>query len=174
MLPRDRGPHMLVFQFIAQGSLEKKLHEEELHPLSLLEHLDIAIGSAEALSYMHSPSLQSIILGDVKPANILLDDNLIPKVSYFGSSELALKMKQVCADMNYVDHVCIQTGKYTMESNVYSYGVMLLELITRKRAKIAVAAVRCLENKVEKRPTMADDVKELKQLREQICMRVSS
>ncbi|BAT15337.1 Os11g0694200 [Oryza sativa Japonica Group] len=181
-----------------------------------LRRLDIAIGSAKALSYMHSSSLMH---GDVKPANILLDDNLNPKVSDFGSSELILKFKHVCVDKNYVDPVCILTNKYTMESDVYSYGVVLLELITRKRAKyddersirvefvnqykdnnerrkmydqdmlsstdslypycmecldrMAAVAVRCLKNKVDKRPTMAEVVEELKQLREQISTRMS-
>uniref|UniRef100_A0A0E0RC69 Protein kinase domain-containing protein n=1 Tax=Oryza rufipogon TaxID=4529 RepID=A0A0E0RC69_ORYRU len=193
---------------------------DELRVQSLIQHenvrLDIAIGSAKALSYMHSSSLMH---GDVKPANILLDDNLNPKVSDFGSSELILKFKHVCVDKNYVDPVCILTNKYTMESDVYSYGVVLLELITRKRAKyddersirvefvnqykdnnerrkmydqdmlsstdslypycmecldrMAAVAVRCLKNKVDKRPTMAEVVEELKQLREQISTRMS-
>lgn len=199
---------MLVFEFIP-NCLESMLHGDERHALSLSKRLDIAIGSMEALAYMHSLGLQSIVHGDVKPSNILISDNLIPKVSDFGSSKSALKIKHACADRNYVDPVCLKTGNITEKSDVYSFGVVLVELITRKKAKcngtsarpdfvryytdddvrrkmydpdmyasalqsarcmecldkMAAIAVWCLKDDVDERPTMAEALEELKQLR---------
>jgi serine/threonine protein kinase len=188
------------------------LHGPDLWALSLPERLDIAIGSAAALAYMHSLGLQSIIHGDVKPANILLGKDLVPKVSDFGSSKLGLATKEVCADKNYIDPVCMKTNIVTQKSDVYSFGIVLIELITRKKAKydgrnvqsdfvnchtdnnarremydqdmlhtdahslqpdqciecldtMAAIAVRCLKDDVDERPTMAEVLEELKQLR---------
>ncbi|XP_066342414.1 wall-associated receptor kinase 2-like [Miscanthus floridulus] len=206
---------ILVFEFVSNGSLEKRLHDgDKRYTLSLLKRLDIAIGSAEALSHIHSHG--DHVHGDVKPANILLDDDLNPKVSDFGSSKLLLlKTKELYAGQSYIDPVYTKTDHFTVKSDVYSFGVVLLELITRKKARydgnrslpldfvkcfkdegsgrkmyyrevfsgddaqsqcymqcldrIGMLAVRCLKEDLEKRPTMAEVVEELKQAKDMAC-----
>ncbi|XP_044392256.1 wall-associated receptor kinase 2-like [Triticum aestivum] len=128
---------MLVYEFAAKGSLGDILHLNENQKLPIDLRLDIAIGSAEGLKYMHLYASQSIRHGDVKPDNILLDGELVPKISDFGLSKM-LKVdeyftKIVVGCMGYIDPVFIKTGLLTQKSDVYSFGVVLLELITRRK-----------------------------------------
>jgi serine/threonine protein kinase len=129
---------MLVYEFILNGSLEDLLHSNKLVPVNIDVRLSIAAQSADGLSYMHSKTSNKILHGDVKPANILLDDNFMPKISDFGISRLIARDKEhadeVIGDMSYMDPVYRQTGLLTEKSDVYSFGVVILELICRKKA----------------------------------------
>ncbi|EMS52474.1 Wall-associated receptor kinase 2 [Triticum urartu] len=132
---------MLVYEYVPRGSLHDVLHGDNKEPLPLETRLDIAIYSAVALVYMHSEASQtSIILhGDVKSGNILLDDGFTPKVSDFGTSRLMSIDKDhtnwVVGDSSYIDPVYMKTGLLTEKSDVYSFGIVLLELLTRKKAR---------------------------------------
>ncbi|RCV09845.1 hypothetical protein SETIT_2G062400v2 [Setaria italica] len=129
---------MLVYEFLPNGSLEDILHSNKVVPLNINMRLSIAAQSADGLSYMHSKTNNKILHGDIKPANILLDDNFMPKISDFGTSRLIARDKDhaddVIGDMSYMDPVCMQTGVLTEKSDVYSFGVVILELISRKKA----------------------------------------
>jgi serine/threonine protein kinase len=134
---------MLITEHMSNGNLDDILHNNRDTPIPLDTRLGIAIGCAIALINMHSRHLSSgdlIYHGDIKPANILLDDNFTAKVSDFGLSRLlsggiTQYTNTVVGSMNYMDPECLRTGYLTPKSDVYSFGIVLLELIARRRAK---------------------------------------
>ncbi|XP_037465948.1 putative wall-associated receptor kinase-like 16 isoform X2 [Triticum dicoccoides] len=136
----------LVFEFAANGSLESIVHgSKQKLPLDL--RIDIAIGFAEGLRYMHSYANYPMRHGDVRPNNIFLDDKLTPKIGNFGLSRLySLEEMRLQAsessdtrnqlmlhNMGYMDRKFMQDGHVTLKSEAYSFGAILLELITRKK-----------------------------------------
>ncbi|XP_047056424.1 putative wall-associated receptor kinase-like 16 [Lolium rigidum] len=126
---------VLVYEFAANGSLQDVLHRKRNQVLPLDSRLDIAIGSAEGLKYMHSYATHAMRHGDVKPDNILLDDKLTPKIADFGLSKLLKEeyyAKVVVGCMGYIDPIFMKTGLLTQKSDVYSFGAVLLEFITGK------------------------------------------
>ncbi|KAF7081877.1 hypothetical protein CFC21_085782 [Triticum aestivum] len=121
--PEVEAP-LLVYEFISQGSLHNILHNNNNKvALNLDARLRIAAHSADGLAYMHSQANTRILHGDVKPANILLDENFAPKILDFGISRLLATNKQhttsIIGDVNYMDPVYLQEGLLTKKNDVY-------------------------------------------------------
>jgi serine/threonine protein kinase len=134
---------MLVYEFVSNGTLFEFLHGAgHRPPIPLDVRLKIATQSAEALAYLHSSTSCTILHGDVKSANILLDDERDAKVADFGASALKSMDESefimlVQGTLGYLDPESFISHHLTDKSDVYSFGVVLLELITRKRAMYA-------------------------------------
>ncbi|XP_073351838.1 wall-associated receptor kinase 1-like [Aegilops tauschii subsp. strangulata] len=129
---------LLVYEFVVRGSLYDVLFNHR-DIVIVDKRLKIAVGSAEGLAYMHSAGESTIRHGDVKSANILLDQYFTPKVSDFRTSKLLArgkdeKTERVIRDMSYIDPVYMQYGTVTQKSDVYSFGIVLIELVTRTPA----------------------------------------
>ena len=131
---------MLVYEYISNGTLFEFLHvNESRSPIPLDLRLKIATQSAEALAYIHSSTSRTIVHGDVKSLNILLDEEYNAKVSDFGASALKSMDKNdfimlIQGTLGYIDPESFVSHHLSDKSDVYSFGVVLLELMTRKKA----------------------------------------
>ncbi|RWW71679.1 hypothetical protein BHE74_00020559 [Ensete ventricosum] len=167
----------LVYELIPNGSLESHLHEldKETSPLEWSARLKIALGAARALAYLHEDSSPRVIHRDFKSSNILLDHDYTPKVSDFGLARAALDEQnlhistRVMGTFGYVAPEYAMTGHLLVKSDVYSYGVVLLELLTGRKPidmlqppEVAAIASMCVQPEVSHRPFMGEVVQALK------------
>ncbi|KAL2501313.1 receptor-like serine/threonine-protein kinase ALE2 [Forsythia ovata] len=131
----------LVYELIPNGSVESHLHgtDRETVPLEWSARLKIALGAARALAYLHEDSSPRVIHRDFKSSNILLEDDFTPKVSDFGLARTGLDEEnrhistRVMGTFGYVAPEYAMTGHLLVKSDVYSYGVVLLELLTGRK-----------------------------------------
>ncbi|KAJ3680198.1 hypothetical protein LUZ60_016476 [Juncus effusus] len=130
---------ILVYELISNGTLSNLTHTKSASRISLKTHLRIAQETAEALAYLHSWASPPIVHCDVKTPNILLDENFMANVSDFGASVLALIEQNqfvtvVQGTQGYLDPEYVQSDQLTVKTDVYSFDVVLLELLTRRKA----------------------------------------
>ncbi|GAB4855520.1 hypothetical protein Ancab_024139 [Ancistrocladus abbreviatus] len=134
----DQHHRILIFEFMPNGSLQQHLHlpHSYTQPLDWGTRLRIALDCARALEYLHEHATPSIIHRDFKCSNILLDQNCTAKVSDFGLAKMGSDKingqisTRVLGTTGYLAPEYVSTGKLTTKSDVYSYGVVLLQLIT--------------------------------------------
>ncbi|XP_059303199.1 proline-rich receptor-like protein kinase PERK15 isoform X1 [Lycium ferocissimum] len=134
---------LLVYEYVPNKTLEFHLHGDitagkEDPPLSWETRMRIALGSARGLTYLHEDCHPKIIHRDIKASNILLDDNFDAKVADFGLARLNYDTDthvstRVMGTFGYLAPEYALTGKLTDKSDVFSFGVMLLEIITGRR-----------------------------------------
>ncbi|KAG5248591.1 leucine-rich repeat receptor protein [Salix suchowensis] len=132
----ERGEHMLIYEFVSNGSLMESLSGIRL---DWARRLKLALGAARGLAYLHEFANPPIIHRDIKSSNILLDERLNAKVADFGLSKLMGDSEkghvttQVKGTMGYLDPEYYMTQQLTGKSDVYSFGVVMLELLTGRR-----------------------------------------
>ncbi|CAI8619954.1 unnamed protein product [Vicia faba] len=138
----DGSERLLVYEYMPQGALSKHLFnwkEEGMKPLEWKTRLSIALDVARGVEYLHGLTQQIFIHRDLKPSNILLGDDLRAKVSDFGLVRLAPEGKasfqtRLAGTFGYMAPEYAATGRLTTKADVYSFGVILMELVTGRKA----------------------------------------
>ncbi|KAG6701165.1 hypothetical protein I3842_08G152000 [Carya illinoinensis] len=131
------GKHrLLLYEYMEHGSLADKLTSNEL---DWKKRFDIAVGTAKGLAYLHEECLEWVLHCDVKPHNILLDSNYQPKVADFGLSKLLNRgerdhssFSKMRETRGYMAPEWVYSRPITSKVDVYSYGIVVLEMVTGK------------------------------------------
>ncbi|XP_070460668.1 interleukin-1 receptor-associated kinase 1 isoform X2 [Equus przewalskii] len=154
------GCYCLVYGFLPNGSLEDRLHfqpplcpllplplqTQACPPLSWPQRLDILLGTARAIQFLHQDS-PSLIHGDIKSSNVLLDERLMPKLGDFGLARLSrfaganpsqsstvARTRTVRGTLAYLPEEYVKTGRLAVDTDTFSFGVVVLESLVGQRA----------------------------------------
>lgn len=139
----DGIERLLVYEYMSQGTLAEhlfKYKEMQVKPLSWTQRLTIALDVGQAVEYLHGLAHRSFIHRDLKPSNVLLNDDFRAKVSDFGLVKLAPEgtlhsvETRLAGTFGYLAPEYAVTGRVTTKADVFSFGVVMMELITGRRA----------------------------------------
>ncbi|KAL5548492.1 hypothetical protein UlMin_003723 [Ulmus minor] len=142
------GPkRALLYDFMPKGSLDKYVFSEELKVLGSEKMFEISLGIARGIEYLHRGCDMQILHFDIKPHNILLDENYIPKVSDFGLARLCplknsiVSLTAARGTMGYIAPELFykNIGGVSYKADVYSFGMLLMEIASRRKNLNTVA-----------------------------------
>ncbi|CAN6270721.1 unnamed protein product [Urochloa humidicola] len=129
---------LLVYELVSNGSLDGHLYGDE-KTLTWPTRYQIILGLSSAVLYLHQEWDQCVVHGDIKPSNIMLDESFNAKLGDFGLARLIdhgmslQTMTAVAGTPGYLDPECVITGKASAESDMYSFGIVLLEIACGRR-----------------------------------------
>ena len=136
----------LIYEFMPNGSLEKFVFDENIaaensHQLNWEKHYQISLGIARGLEYLHRGCNTRIVHFDIKPHNILLDADFVPKISDFGLAKICTRRESVISMLvprGTIGYIAPEVfsrnfGEVSHKSDVYSYGMMILEMVGGRR-----------------------------------------
>ncbi|KAH0651766.1 hypothetical protein KY284_031678 [Solanum tuberosum] len=136
----EDGRRLLVYEYICNGSLDSRLYGRNGHPLNWSARQKIAVGAARGLRYLHEECrVGCIVHRDMRPNNILLTHDFEPLVGDFGlarwqpEGDLGVDTR-VIGTFGYLAPEYAQSGQITEKADAYSFGIVLLELVTGRKA----------------------------------------